>query len=594
MPGPKPFANEKPKNLKLSAKHLVESLRPWRWQILAACIFATGSTVLAIFGPKILGNMTTSAITSYMSAGKIDWVPITNSMITLVVLYAISGVLGYFESFVLGRVAARYSQNLRMQILDKINRLPIIYFDRHQFGDTLSRMTNDVDNITSSLQNSLTEMISNITMLIGVAIMMFSISPLLSVIAIIAIPASTFFVAKVAGKAQKYFGRGQATLGKLNSCIEESYSGQSVIKANSHEPASIKEFSEINRSLYDSSWKAQFYSSMAFPITHVFTNLGYVAICIAGGYQAIKGRISIGNIQAFIQYTNQFNRPITQVAQIASTVQLTLAASERVFSFLSETEETPDSITTTRNDNIRGAVEFSHVNFSYKEKPVIRDFSCKIEPGMQVALVGPTGAGKTTIVNLLMRFYDPDSGIISIDGTPTKEMRRADVRQLFGMVLQDTWLFSGTIEENLRYGNPKATHEDIVNVCKQIHIDHLISSLPNGYRTKISEDSDNISAGEKQLLTIARAMIANPPMMIFDEATSNVDTRTEQLIQTAFDKLTDGRTSFVIAHRLSTIRNADLILVLKDGQIIERGNHDELLSQNGFYADLYNSQFAEN
>ena len=536
--------------------------------------------------------MTTDAVTSFGATGAIDWTPITNSVILLAILYSASGIFGYFESFIIGRVAARYSQKIRLQILNKINRLPVSYFDRHQFGDTLSRMTNDVDIIGQSLQNSLTEIISNIIMLIGILIMMFMISPLLSLIALIAIPLSTIFIANVAKKAQKFFLKQQTTLGELNSEIEEDYSGQLIIKANSHETASFKDFQKANEKLYTSAWKAQFYSSMAFPITHIFTNLSYVAICVVGGYQVISGRISIGNIQAFIQYVNQFNRPITQVAQITSTIQLTLAASERIANFLNESEETRDSSDTVL-DKITGKIEFKNVDFSYSNKPTIENFSCVVQPGQMVALVGPTGAGKTTIVNLLMRFYDPKDGQIRIDNLDTKSLSRDNVRNLFGMVLQDTWLFSGTVEENLKYGNPTATHEQIVKACKEANVHHFIESLPHGYNTKISEDSDNISAGEKQLLTIARAMIAKPPMMILDEATSNVDTRTEQLIQDALAKLSQNRTSFVIAHRLSTIRNADLIIVMNHGKIIEQGNHKQLLAKNGFYAELYNSQFTK-
>jgi len=607
MPRP-PLTDQKPHNLKKSLKNLKNSLKSFKYFLIFACIAAVISTILSVFGPALLGNITTTAYNSINETGAIDWGTIKFYAILIVALYAASGIFGWIESYLLGIFAARYARDLRAQVLNKISKLPISYFDKHQFGDTLSRMTNDIDTVTGSLQESLSEIISNIIMLVGILAMMLFISPLLSVIALISIPVSIVFVAKIAQKAQNYYRTQQETLGKLNSTIEESYSGQLIIKSNSHEPQTIKDFRNKNNKLYQSAWRAQFFSSLAFPITHIFTNLSYVGVCMVGGYQAIAGRISVGNVQAFIQYTNQFNRPITQIAQISSTIQLTLAAAERVFDFLDETEEQPDpadakqlfalSASAIKNKTagahrVAGAVEFHDVSFSYeKDQQIIKNFSCKIEPGMQVALVGPTGAGKTTIVNLLMRFYDPDSGYITIDDIPTRDMKRADVRKLFGMVLQDTWLFSGTIEENLRYGKKSTTMEEIVQCCKKAHIHHFIQSLPNGYQTKISEDSDNISAGEKQLLTIARAMIANPSMMILDEATSNVDTRTEQLIQDAFDKLTRGRTSFVIAHRLSTIRNADLILVMKNGQIVEQGNHDQLLRQNGFYAELYNSQFT--
>ena len=604
------MTTEKPKDAKASAVRLLKSLKPWRLLLIFAVLFAILSTVFSIFGPKILGDITTTAVSSVTQTGTVDWNKISTLFIILIAFYAASGILGYFESFLIGRLSAKFAKYLREKILAKINRLPVSYFDKRQTGDIISIMSNDVDAITQSIQGSLTEIISNIILLVGTLIMMLIISPILTVIAIVTIPVSSFFVAKTAKAAQKFFVKQRKMLGELNSTIEEDYSGQTLIKVNSHIPESTRAFNQVNNDFTEADWHANFFSSIAFPITHIFTNLGHVAVCVLGGHLAISGRLMIGDVQAFIQYTSQFNRPITQIAQTFSTIQLTLAAAERVFKFLDESEESvtalPESVadldrqvaiaklTNDFRSQVKGAVEFHDLSFSYdKTKPTITNFSCKIESGMQVALVGPTGAGKTTIVNLLMRFYDPDSGYITIDGHPTRELPRETVRNLFGMVLQDTWLFSGTVEENLKYGNPKATHEDIVKVCKQAHIDHFISSLPDGYKTKISEDSDNVSAGEKQLLTIARAMVENPPMMILDEATSNVDTRTEQLIQDAITKLTHGRTSFVIAHRLSTIRNADLILVMRDGNIVEQGNHETLLKQNGFYAELYNSQFQE-
>lgn len=423
--------------------------------------------------------------------------------------------------------------------------------------------------------------------------MMMTISVWLSVIALIVVPLSLLFVALISKKAQTHFRAVQSTYGALENSIEEDYAGQSIIKANSHEAVSLTKFMQTNQKLSDSTWKAQFFGALAFPITNVFTNFSYVAICMVGGRMAIDGKLLIGSVQAFLQYVNQFNRPITEVSQIAANIQQALAAAERIAAFLEQTEEVPDLEPALKVAKVEGQVEFHHVDFSYGKDPTIKDFSVTIEPGMQVAIVGPTGAGKTTIINLLMRFYDPDSGYIAVDGVPTREMRRADVRKLFGMVLQDTWLFSGTIEENLRYGKLNATHDDIIRATKASNTHHFIESLSHGYKTEISEDSDNISAGEKQLLTIARAMVADPPMMILDEATSNVDTRTEKLIQEAFTKLTHGRTSFVIAHRLSTIRDSDLILVMRDGSIVEQGKHDELLKANGFYAELYNSQFEE-
>ncbi|MBR0480625.1 ABC transporter ATP-binding protein [Candidatus Saccharibacteria bacterium] len=603
-------ATEKPKNASATAIRLLKDLRKWRVIIIFAIIASILSTLLFVLGPKVLGDITTTAVTSVTTTGAVDWDKILLLLITLIALYAVSGLLGYFESYLVGRLAAKYAETTRLRLLEKINHLPVSYFDKHQHGDLISIVSNDVDAITQSLQTTLTELISNIILFFGTLLMMIFISPLLTIVAAITIPISSLLVGKVARLSQKFYTKQRKNLGELNSIIEEDYSGQLIIKSNSHIPESYRNFTRVNDKFTESDWKAQFFGSVAFPITHIFTNLSYIGVCVFGGHLAITGQIMIGDVQAFIQYTNQFNRPITQVAQIFSTIQLTLAAAERVFKFLDEPEEPatalPESVTglnrqtaiTKLTENFRsrvkGAVEFHDLSFSYdKTKPTITNFSCKIEPGMQVALVGPTGAGKTTIVNLLMRFYDPDSGYITIDGRPTRELPRETVRNLFGMVLQDTWLFSGTIEENLRYGKPKATHEDIVSICKKAHIDHFITSLPDGYNTKISEDSDNISAGEKQLLTIARAMVENPPMMILDEATSNVDTRTEQLIQDAITKLTRGRTSFVIAHRLSTIRNADLILVMRDGNIVEQGNHETLLKQNGFYAELYNSQFQE-
>ncbi len=602
-------ATEKPKSLGLATKVFLRSLGPWLFPIIISIILAIAATVCSIFGPDLLGQMTNSAVEDYTGAivanggnlpdadqlaDAINWGKIGSIAVTLIILYVVSAILNYIQGAILSVVSARYAKKMRSAIIDKISRLPISYFDQHQIGDTLSRMSNDIGTVSNTLANVLTQIITSLTMVIGILIMMMTISVWLSVIALIAVPLSLIFVSFIAGKSQKFFRDGQSTFGVINSAIEEDFSGQSIIKANSYEPTAIAKFEQTNNRLCELTWKANFLAQLAFPITNMFTNISYVAICVVGGRMAIDGTLLIGSVQAFLQYASQFNRPITEVSQIASNIQQTLAASERIFNFLEEPEEAPDAEPALEIKKVTGGVEFNHVDFSYdKERPIIRDFSVKIKPGMQVAIVGPTGAGKTTIINLLMRFYDPDSGYIAIDGVPTREMKRADVRKLFGMVLQDTWLFSGTIEENLRYGNHSATHEDIVSATKASSIHHFIESLPRGYRTEISEDSDNISAGEKQLLTIARAMVANPPMMILDEATSNVDTRTEQLIQDAFAKLTHGRTSFVIAHRLSTIRNSDLILVMRDGNIVEQGTHDELLAQKGFYAELYNSQFAE-
>ncbi len=608
MPRPG-HATEKPKSMSMAIKRFLSSLRPWLLPISIAVILAVGATICSIFGPKILGQMTNTAVedyqAAYMQAGganlaseqlsdALDWGKLGSLALLLVGLYLIAAALNYIEGVILSVVSAHYARKMRTEIIAKISRLPISYFDQHQIGDTLSRVSNDVEAVANTLSSVMSQIITSITTIVGIFIMMMTISLWLSFISLIAVPFSLFFISLVTKKAQNYYRSGRATFGALSSTIEEDYSGQSLIRANNHQEASIAEFQRSNNHLCELTWKANFLSALAFPITNTFTNISYVAVCIAGGRLAIDGALMIGNVQAFLQYVSQFNRPITEVSQIVANIQQTLAAAERIFDFLHEPEESPDPEPAQEIAEIKGAVGFHEVNFAYHpDQPIIRDFSIKIQPGMQVAIVGPTGAGKTTIINLLMRFYDPTSGYITIDGTPTREMKRADVRKLFGMVLQDTWLFSGTIEENLRYGKTSATHDDIVRATKASSIHHFIESLPHGYNTVISEDSDNISAGEKQLLTIARAMVANPPMMILDEATSNVDTRTEQLIQDAFAKLTKGRTSFVIAHRLSTIRNSDLILVMKDGNIVEKGTHEQLLADHGFYAELYNSQFAE-
>lgn len=584
----------KPKNFGKTLRRFLQDLKTWRVLLVVSIVLTVISVVLALFGPLILGQITTEAVSSFTTTGAINWGVITSLIIQLVVLYLASAVLNYIQGVILAIATEQYGKQLRNEIIEKIARLPIAYFDKNQFGDTLSRMNNDVDAITGALSRILSEVLSDAVTIIGIFVMMLTISVPLALVALVILPLSLLSISRLAKKAQGLYRMNRVTLGELNNSIEEDYAGQSIIKANSHEEISIAKFERTNQRLYETGWKAQFLSALAYPIIHILTNLSYAVICVLGGDMVIKGKMAIGQIQAFIQYVSQFNQPIQSVSQIASNIQQTMAAAERVFNFLEEPEEAPDAEPAQVIENAKGEVEFHQIDFSYNaEKEIIKDFSVKIEPGMQVAIVGPTGAGKTTIINLLMRFYDPTSGYIAIDGVPTREMKRADVRKLFGMVLQDTWLFSGTIEENLRYGNPSATHEDIVRATKMSSIHHFIESLPHGYRTQINEDSDNISAGEKQLLTIARAMVANPPMMILDEATSNVDTRTEQLIQNAFAKLTHGRTSFVIAHRLSTIRNSDLILVMKDGQIVEQGKHEELLAQDGFYAELYNSQFAE-
>ena len=592
---PARMTDQKPKDSKKALSFFLKSLKNFRFVIVLALIFALITNILTLFSPKVLGNMTNSAVSSISETGSVDFDPIKTAVVQLVVLYLVVGIFNYLQTYLLERATTFYVKNLRSEIIAKISRLPISYFDKHQFGDTLSILSNDVDTLWNTLTEGLTQIISSVVTIFGCLLMMLVISPLLALVAVVVVPISVFFIAKITKPAQKHFVSQRRTLGTLNSKIEEDYSGQLIIKSNSHESASLDSFRETNEKLYEDSWRANFEGSMAFPVVHFFTNLGYVAICVLGSSLALSGGLRIGDIQAFIQYLSRFNQPLSNLSQIVVTIQETLAAAERVFGFLEEPEEAPDELDSKTIEKIRGAVEFHDVCFSYdKKKPIIKNFTASIKPGEQVAIVGPTGAGKTTIINLLMRFYDPDSGYITIDGVPTKEMKRSDVRALFGMVLQDTWLFSGKVRDNLAYGNPSATLKDIKAATSAAGIDHLIESMKGGYNAEISEDSDNISAGEKQLLTISRAMIENPPMMILDEATSNVDTRAEALIQEAFNKLTEGRTSFVIAHRLSTIRNANLILVMRDGNIVEQGTHDELLKQNGFYAELYNSQFADN
>ena len=559
----KSMSSQGPKDFKSALRRFWLSIREWKVEIIVASILSLVSTLLMVFGPMILGMMTTSATESLKNQGAINWTEINFLGFVLIATFLLSAVISYIQGVVTSSLSVLYEKKLRNSILEKMRKLPIGYFDKTPNGDVMSRMINDVDTISVSFAETLTQIITSFTMLFGYLAIMLYLSITLSLIAIIAVPISTIFISVILKKAKVYFAAERATLGKLNSIIEENFSGQLIIKANNHAGKSIKSFDKINTRLYEESRRAQFLSSLTFPLTHVFLNLAYAGVCMLGGYYVISGAISIGGIQAFIQYLNRFNRPITEVAQLSSTIQQILAAAERIFNFLEETEETPEVEKSlfkqimNKDRKFLGEVEFRDVNFSYDVKPVIND------------------------------------GEILIDGVETKKMRRDEVRDLFGMVLQDTWLFSGTIMENLKYGAKKISDEDVYKAAKLVGVDHFIKSLPNGYQTVISEDSDNISAGEKQLMTITRAVISEPMMMILDEATSNVDTRTEQLIQDAFSKLTKGRTSFVIAHRLSTIREADLILVMREGNIIEQGNHKELIAKNGFYAELYNSQFSE-
>ena len=518
---------------------------------------------------------------------------IGHTALILLGFYIAAALASYISGWIISGVTMKVVRRFRRDISHKINRLPISYFDNHQFGDTLSRVTNDIDTIAQSLSQSITQLISAVTMLIGILIMMLTISWQMTLIALATLPVSFMFIHFITSKSQRLFRAQQNELGDLNGHIEEIYAGQTIVKAFSGEDKAQQKFSRVNDRLYTNAWKSQFLSGLMHPITHFISNLGYVATAIAGGYLAINKVIGIGDIAAFIQYVSQFNQPVTQFAQVTNVLQSAVAASERVFEFLEEPEQSKDPENATTINHIRGEIEFKNVKFSYDgETPIIKGFSAKIQPGMNVAIVGPTGAGKTTLVNLLMRFYDPTHGKILIDGTDTTRMKRSEVRRLFGMVLQDTWLMSGTVEENLKYSKADASRDEVRAIARTAQIGHMIEALPKGYKTTIDEDSEIVSAGEKQLLTIARAMLADPPMMILDEATSSVDTRTEVLIQAAMEKLTKGRTSFIIAHRLSTIRGADLILVMNEGNIIEQGTHAELIKKAGFYADLYNSQFS--
>ena len=584
---------------KQTIKRFLASVKKYRFGLLGSALLALMSAGLVVAGPYLLGLITTEAFDALRAGQEINFARISSLLLTLVGLYLISATISYVEGYVAAVISAKYAKEIKRQILAKFSRLPMSYFDKTQNGDTMSIMTNDVETIASSLSQTLSQVITNFTLFIGYLGMMIYISIPMSAVSVIVVPISMFAVSKVVKKGSEYYKKQRKTLGKLNSEIEENYGGQLIVKANNHAEKSKQDFATVNEKLYQETFNGEFYGSLTYPITHLFLDLAFVGICLLGGYYALIGALAVGSILAFLQYVSRFTQPIADTAQLSSTIQQTLAAADRVFNFLEEPEEAAEDFTSQfksiiKDGKFRGEVEFSHVNFSYDGvKPIIKDFSIKIEPGMQVAIVGPTGAGKTTIVSLLMRFYDIQSGEIKIDGVSTKQMKRSEVRSLFGMVLQDAWLFSGTILENLKYGSSNVTFEQVEAAAKMIGVDHFIKSLPDGYETKISEDSDNISAGEKQLLTITRAIITNPKMMILDEATSNVDTRTEQIIQRAFDKLTEGRTSFVIAHRLSTIRNADIILVMKEGNIVEHGNHDELMKLDGFYAELYNSQFSE-
>ncbi|MGV1077360.1 ABC transporter ATP-binding protein [Clostridium perfringens] len=595
-----PRAVEKAKDFKGTMKKLGVYLKPYSLSIAIVILFAIGSAAFSIVGPKILGKATTKIFEGLVQKitgvpdASIDFGYIGNIAMILVALYLVSSLFGIIQSFIMSGVAQKVSYNLRKQISEKMDTLPLNYFDTRTNGEVLSRITNDVDTVNQTLNQSLSQIITSVVTLIGVLIMMFSISWIMTLATLIILPVSMVLISLVVKKSQKYFKSQQEYLGHLNGQVEEVYGGHNIMKAFNREEASTKDFDELNNTLYKSAWKSQFLSGMMMPIMSFVGNLGYVLVSILGGWLTIKSVITVGDIQAFIQYVRSFNQPISQMAQVANIMQSTAAAAERVFEFLDEEDEVKDPVNSVDPSEIRGEVEFEDVHFGYNEdKIIINDFSVDVKPGQKVAIVGPTGAGKTTIVKLLMRFYDINSGSIKIDGHDIRDFKRADLRNLFGMVLQDTWLFNGTIMENLRYGRLDATDAEVKEAAKAAHVDHFVKTLPDGYNMVLNEEASNISQGQKQLLTIARAFLKDPKLLILDEATSSVDTRTELLIQKAMEKLMEGRTSFIIAHRLSTIRDADLILVMKDGDIVEQGNHEELLEKGGFYSSLYNSQFEQ-
>lgn len=644
--GPVGMPTEKAKDFKGTIKKLVVHLKPYWWQMLFVLGFAIASTVFAIASPKIMGHATNQIVDDYVSmkaydaitsklpagvhlpkgttgadliakmpASEVSKIPssqldsiksldlssrptfhfdsIRDIVVLLLALYLLSALFSYIQGWVMTNITQKVTYTLRRDISNKINRLPLSYFDKRTYGEVLSRVTNDVDTISQTLNQSLSQIITSVVMIIGIIVMMLTISWVLTLITILVLPLSFILIAFITKKSQVQFVRQQELLGNINGHVEEMYAGHQVMRVFNGERASVAKFNGINDKLYHSAWRAQFFSGLMFPLMSFVGNLGYVGVAVAGGWLAINGHIKIGDIQAFIQYVQQFNQPITQTANVANVLQSTAAASERVFDFLDETEQTADVAKPVELREVTGRVVFDNVVFGYDpQKPVIKGLSATIEPGHRIAIVGPTGAGKTTLVNLLMRFYEVNSGAITIDGVNIKDMKRSDVRKLFGMVLQDTWLFSGTIRENITYGAPDATEAQMIHTAQEAHVDHFVHSLPGGYDMELNEEANNISQGEKQLLTISRAMLAKTPMLILDEATSSVDTRTEVLIQKAMDNLMKGKTSFVIAHRLSTIRDADLILVMKDGNVIEQGDHSALMAQNGFYASLYNSQFA--
>lgn len=598
-PGHGTGAVEKPKNFKETTKKLIKHyLVDYKWQLLIVFIFAIGSTIFMIVGPKILGNATTeifNGLISKLSGGTgIDFGKIAGILLTLLTLYIVSMLFSAIQSFLMTNVSQKLTYRMRNDIAVKINKLPMKYFDKRTNGEVLSIITNDVDTFSQNMNQSITQIITAICTIIGILIMMLSISVTMTIISIIILPITALVVRFIVKKSQKYFKAQQDYLGHVNGQVEEIYSGHNIVKVFNGEEKAIADFDKMNHELYHSGWKSQFMSGLMHPLMNFAGNVGYVGVAILGGYLAVQGRITVGNIQSFIQYNKQFTQPINQIAQISSMLQSMVAASERIFEFLEEEEEIQEIPNAVSTKGLKGNVTFDHVQFGYNEdKIIIHDFNEVVKDGQKVAIVGPTGAGKTTMVKLLMRFYDVNSGAILVDGHNVKDFNRGELRQMFGMVLQDTWLFGGTIKENIKYGKPDATDEEVIAAAKAAHVHHFIQTLPKGYDMVIDEESSNISQGQKQLLTIARVILANPEILILDEATSSIDTRTEQQIQSAMDNLMKGRTSFIIAHRLSTIKNADVILVMNQGDVIEQGTHEELLAKGGFYANLYNSQFQE-
>ena len=591
-------ADEKAKDLKGTLKKLLHYMSVFKVQMLLIVIFAVCGTTFTIIGPKILGKATTeiaNGLMSKVSGGSgMDFEKIGQILLLTLALYLVSTLCSFIQGYLMTGVSQKTTYRLRKEISEKINRMPMNYFDTKPVGEVLSRVTNDVDTLGQSLNQSATQMIQSVTTLIGVLIMMLTISPLMTLVTLIILPISMLLIGFVMKHSQKYFRGQQEYLGNVNGQVEEVYSGQNIVKAFNKEEDVIREFDTTNDRLYDSAWRSQFFSGMMMPIMQFIGNLGYVVVAILGGFLTIKKTIEVGDIQSFIQYVRSFTQPIQQIAQVANMLQMTAAASERVFEFLEEEEEDQTVEHPVSVENLEGNVSFDHVHFGYNaDRIIVNDFSAEVKEGQKIAIVGPTGAGKTTMIKLLMRFYDVNSGAIKIDGHDVRDFNRSELREMFGMVLQDTWLFNGSIWDNIKYGKLDATDEEVIQAAKAAHVHQFVKTLPGGYDMELNEEANNVSQGQKQLLTIARAILADPKILILDEATSSVDTRTEVLIQKAMDNLMKGRTSFVIAHRLSTIRDADMILVMKDGDIVEQGNHEELLAKGGFYADLYNSQFEK-